>query len=321
MGWYYSYYFVMGRNFMFVSFSLYLILCFFTLSSCFSVENENTIHPSEIVDYPVQVPILGDSVRVVVLGNSFSIDATTYLRDLVASAGLDTTRICVYNGVINGGSISDWVELYNSGQNKTFTKMAGSGPDLLWAPVSDVLQRRWDVCVLLQSSAVSYSWDSFEGVLDEMVSIVRANCPVKNLVMAYAMPWSHTIDSHPREFDGNVKCAIRLSRDYGMRVIPVGIAVQNARNTHLDNGLYLTRDKWHLCHGVGRYIAACTWFQVLFGDAFGVSVLNNRALHAITEEEMSAEGNLPVDASNQLLCQKCAYEAVKHPFVVTQVEQ
>ena len=310
----------MNRNKLFKFWPLLLIACCMVIS-CSSKDNENNIPDVETDVFPAQKPILGDSVRVVVLGNSFSIDATAYLNDLVLSAGLDTTRICVYNGVINGGSVKDWVDFYKSGQNKTFTKMAGSGPRVLWAPVSDVLKRRWDVCVLLQSSATSYNWESFEGVLDELVSIVRAECPVKNLVMAYAMPWSHTIDSHPREFDGNVECAIRLARDYGMRVIPVGMAVQNARSTHLDNGLYLTRDKWHLCYGVGRYVAACTWFQVLFGDAFGVSVLNNRALHAITEEEMSAEGNLPVDASNQLLCQKCAYEAVKHPFVVTQVKQ
>lgn len=306
----------MGRNYMFVSFSLYLISCFFVLSSCFPVENENTLPPSEIVDYPVQVPIIGDSVRVVVLGNSFSVDATAYLSDLVTSACLDTSRICVYNGVINGGTVSDWVELYNSGQNKTFTKMAGCGPKVLWAPVSDVLKLRWDVCVFLQSSAVSYSWDSFEGVLDELVSIVRANCPVKNLVMAYAMPWSHTIDSHPREFDGNVECAIRLSRQYGIRVIPVGMAIQNARNTRLDNGLYLTRDKWHLCHGVGRYVAACTWFQVLFGDAFDVSVLNNNALPHPSDEEKSTEGYLSVDENNRYLCQRCAYQAVISPFIV-----
>lgn len=310
----------MNRDKLFKFWPLLLIACCMVIS-CSSKDNENTIPEVETDDFPPQKPILGDSVRVVVLGNSFSIDATAYLNDLVLAAGLDTTCICVYNGVINGGSVKDWVEFYKSGQNKTFTKMAGSGPRVLWAPVSDVLKRRWDVCVLLQSSATSYTWDSFEGVLDELVSIVRAECPVKNLVMAYAMPWSHTIDSHPREFDGNVECAIRLSRDYGMRVIPVGMAVQNARNTRLDNGLYLTRDKWHLCYGVGRYVAACSWFQVLFGDAFGVSVLYNRALHPIAEEEMSAEGNLPVDASNQRLCQKCAYEAVKHPFVVTQVEQ
>ena len=299
---------------------LYVLVISFLPFSC-SSDDEDIEEPIAAIEYPEQKPILGDSVRVVVLGNSFSVDATAYLNDLVMAAGLDTTRMCVYNGCINGGSFADWLELYQTGEKKTFTKMAGGGAAVIYEPVSDVLKRPWDVCVLVQSSAVSYSWSSFETVAEQLVALVRTECPNKQITLAYAMPWSHTVKSHPREWKGNIDCAIKMSQFYGVRVIPVGTAVQNARDTRLENGMYLTRDNWHLCHGVGRYIAACTWFQVLFGDAFHVSVLDNTAIHPLTEAEAGETGSVAVDDTNRRLCQQCACEAVKSPFAISDLQE
>src|SRR5690606_30736713 len=49
----------------------------------------------------------------------------------------------------------------------------------------------------------------------------------------------------------------------GMEVIPAGTAIQNGRNTHIGDNF--TRDGYHLDLGIGRYTAACTWFEALTG--------------------------------------------------------
>ena len=48
-------------------------------------------------------------------------------------------------------------------------------------------------------------------------------------------------------------------------VVPVGTAVQNARLA--GGNPDLTRDGYHLDVIIGRYIAACTWFEAIFGEA------------------------------------------------------
>src|SRR5690606_37406433 len=47
-------------------------------------------------------------------------------------------------------------------------------------------------------------------------------------------------------------------------VIPAGTAIQNARTSYL--GDRFTRDGYHLSLGAGRFTAAATWFEALFGN-------------------------------------------------------
>ena len=45
-------------------------------------------------------------------------------------------------------------------------------------------------------------------------------------------------------------------------VIPSGTAIQNARTSFI--GDHLNRDGYHLDVKIGRYTAACTWFERIF---------------------------------------------------------
>jgi hypothetical protein len=44
-------------------------------------------------------------------------------------------------------------------------------------------------------------------------------------------------------------------------VIPAGTAIQNARSSYIGDNF--CRDGYHLSYGIGRYIAACTWYEKL----------------------------------------------------------
>lgn len=66
----------------------------------------------------------------------------------------------------------------------------------------------------------------------------------------------------------------------------------------------LTRDGYHLSLTLGRYTAACTWFEALIRPVFGVSVKKNPCRLQGTDFELSA------DAAR--LCRKTAAKAVRN---------
>lgn len=266
---------------------------------------------------------LDHPLRVLVLGNSYALDATAYLDELVEAAHIDRDQLGVYVGVINGGQFSDWTGRYKYGSDVVLQKMAGNIVMKDKASVKELLHQEWDLIVVLHVSNKSYVWSTFEETLPELLEIIRENCPNKQVEIAYQIPWGHTEDVAETELAGNIECARKLADGFGItHLIPVGTAVQNARNTSLNTSMYMTRDNWHLCMGVGRYVAACTFFESVIAPLAHVSVLGNEAVHPITDEEKRTyNGSVAVDASNRRLCQLCAFYAVKDPFNVTAISE
>ena len=69
--------------------------------------------------------------------------------------------------------------------------------------------------------------------------------------------------------------------------------------------------------GVGRYVAACTFFESVISPMVHISVLGNTATHSLSDDERNKyTGSVAVDIYNRFLCQKCAYYAVKNPLQV-----
>ena len=272
------------------------------------------------IEIPVKVVVnLDHDLRVFIMGNSYTPDATAYLEDLIRAANINLDQLGIYAGIFNGGQLADWVSRYNYGSEVTLQKMAGNIIMNEKGSVKDLLNQEWDLIVLLQASNVSYDWSTFEQSLPELLSIIHENCINKDVKIAYQIPWGHTEDTAPEELAGNIECTQKLMEEYEITdIIPIGTAIQNARNTSLNTPLYLTRDNWHLCMGVGRYLAACTFFESVITPISHISVLGNTAIHQLTDDEKyKYNGSVAVDETNRLLCQLCALNAVKFPFVVT----
>ena len=81
--------------------------------------------------------------------------------------------------------------------------------------------------------------------------------------------------------------------------------------------MYLTRDDWHMCNGVGKFIAACTMYEGLFSSFAGKNILDNPDIHILTPEEADTKGAMAVDSSNESICKQCAFWAVEKPFAIT----
>jgi hypothetical protein len=93
-------------------------------------------------------------------------------------------------------------------------------------------------------------------------------------------------------------------------IIPSATAVQNIRNTALNNPpLDFTRDGYHIDFGAGRYLLACTWFQTLVAPCFNTTVSGNSF--------RIEAGNIPVTGNNSELLQKAARYACSKRFEVS----
>ncbi len=283
--------------------------------SVVSCSSDNVFEETE--DHKGYEVFLDHDLRVLILGNSYSVDATTYLDELVTAAKINKKQLCVYNGVINGGGFEDWINKYQSGAIVNFDRVTGSIQMENKQKLGKILKQNWDMIILLQYSGKSYEWDSFETSLPQLLEIVKSECLNSNVIISYQMPWGHNVNSTPRELKGNVECARRIMKEFDItHIIPVGIAIQNARNTSLNTDMYLTWDNWHLCYGVGKYVAACTLFESIISPLAHISIVGIKADHILSKKEISYDGSVSVDETNRLLCQKCAFYAVRDTFFV-----
>ena len=167
---------------------------------------------------------------------------------------------------------------------------------------------QWDYVSLQQVSQLSGMYSSFQPHLDSLIAYVRARVPattklIWHVTWAYAQNSTHGgFANYDRNQDkmyrAIVEGAQRLKKENAQfsLFVPVGTAIQNARTSFV--GDHLNRDGFHLDLVLGRYTAACTWFECLFGT----KVVGNR---------YAPKG---LDKAQKAVAQWAAHLAVELPF-------
>lgn len=264
---------------------------------------------------PEPEPILpdGKSLKVLAIGNSFSVDAMEYLYDIAKSAGY--TDIVLGNLYISGCSLEQHVQtlsqntlpydfyLNNDGKwTKTKSKL-----------VSGLKYTDWDVVTLQQSSGLSGVESSYEPHLTSLIETVKTACP--NAKLVWHMTWAYQSNSSHSDFakyDRNQetmyksivsavnKAVLSGHKDDFVGVIPTGTAIQNIRTCYI--GDTVTRDGYHLSYDIGRYTAALTWLKALTGaDRSTVTYVPNEYRYLLgTRATLAAK--------------EAAENACRHPF-------
>lgn len=267
-----------------------------------------------------ELPTGRGSLKVLAIGNSFTDDPMAYLDAIVRASGIDQSGLCIYSTVKISASLEDWAKTLQKGSEVTITRRAGSlEMPVKQAPLKELLAQDWDVVTIQQVSTQAQDEGKLQPGLPYLVYHIRENCPNKNVVIAWQQIWSYwngNLDSSVSDWS-RITEVVKLTSNYGVdMVIPTGTAIQNARGTALNTAHGLTRDGKHLAFGVGRYVAACTWFEALIAPVFNVSVVGNTAIHSITDSEQanSQYETVAVTDYNRTLCQQCAAAAVSNPY-------
>lgn len=237
------------------------------------MSTDNNLFPPHTIP-PIQ---LDRPLKILAIGNSFSVDAMEYLWSICHAGGIGEPILG--NLYIGGCSLqTHWKNIQEATPGYIYYK----NTDGIWnsRPKTALLQaltdEQWDVITLQQSSGSSGIPSTYLP-LKNILSFIEANKTNPNAQIWWHMTWAYQHDSPHKDFpDYNYnqkimyQCiaetvqssVIKTNRFSGL--IPAGTAIQNLRASYI--GDILTRDGYHLSFDYGRYTAALTWFAALGGS-------------------------------------------------------
>lgn len=255
-----------------------------------------------------------DTIKVLAIGNSFSVDAVeNYLYDLGQGEGI---TFIIGNLHIGGCSLErHWGNVRDKKSEYSYRKIDGTGKKTTTdvSLIQGITDEEWDYISFQQNSANSGLIETYFPYLTQLTASVSEHSSNPEVEFLFHQTWAYAKDSKHKQFprynrdqqqmyEAIMKASRQAAREAGIkRVIPSGTAIQNGRSSFIGDDF--CRDGHHLSHGLGRYTAACTWFETLtgksvVGNPFAPSTVN--PLEAIT-------------------VQRAAHEAVLEPFAVTKI--
>ncbi len=247
-------------------------------------------------------------LKILAIGNSFSVDAMQYLYQVAQDAGVK--NITLGNMYIGGCTLETHLAnaRNNSNAYRYYTNTNGTWTSVEGVSIETaVTSDDWDFITFQQASGYSGVADTYPDLV-ELMSIVRSLD--QNATFAWHMTWAYDEDSTHQHFAHynndqmtmynaivNAVNTHILPNDKIDIIIPSGTAVQNTRTSFIDD---MTRDGYHLSN-IGQYIAAMTYMKALTGLSIDNST--NRPSDMDSYELMAA-----IESVNN---------AIKTPFAVT----
>ena len=274
-----------------------------------------------------------DSLKLLAIGNSYSMDSLNYLSTIAAAQGKDLEIGCL---MLPSGSLSMHVTNTKPTSNgqlpgsyRWYTYKNGT-----WSLVKDqtllhgLTAANWDVITLQQASVDSGSAATYGSNLDTLVKFVNTHKTNPNAKLLWHMTWSYDDAYESNDFTtryghDNVKMyqsivsAVKqeIMPDVGAGktfadVIPTGTAIQNARASGND----FNRDGTHL-NSPGRIIASYTWYAKLFG----LSKLDKLPVTAFPQSFDNNTGSYTVTAFMEPVIVSAVNKALADPFPANNV--
>ncbi len=252
------------------------IICRLLKSEGFETTTEKAPIEEEITvdETPEEKPAGGKSIKILSVGNSYSLDCMDWFDGIANSYGYDEVTM----GIIYKSSCTlqmHYEYAVSGALEYTYKKNTdGKWVDNKSANFKDCLQdEKWDIIVI--HTANSGNTATYNPYLSNLLDYIKANGTNPDVKLAWNMTWAHQHDSTHYRFTGTynsdqmymynqivaaTKSEIKPRKEFDY-LIPTGTAVQNTRTSFI--GDTLTRDGYHLDLYMGRYIAALTWFSVL----------------------------------------------------------
>lgn len=245
----------------------------------------------------------GKTIRVLAIGNSFSVDAVE--QNLYELARAQGDSLVIGNAYIPACTVDMHLFfLHNSLKKYYYRKIVGgvkteeTNVDLQRI----ILDEPWDIITLQQASLCSGLPATYKNLpsLKRSVQLLATNQNVQiwwHMTWAYAKSFKHANfevygNDQSRMFNDIVYCVRNeVPKANITRIIPSGVAIRLMR---MHKGDTLNRDGQHLSLTLGRYTAACVWCEMLTGR-------NVDGNHYRPEN---------ITAEDARLCQQEAHEAV-----------
>ena len=300
------------------------------------------------VTFDVARHVVTDTLRVLSIGNSFSLDAFSYVP-FIMNAVAPQVYLKFDIMYIGGGSLN---EFYNALDSTTWAPVDEGTPTTFihyWShgakpwdgiddvPMTDVIDTQpWDVIVLQQQSNMSRDYSTYQPYLNQIIDWLD-----EKVICQHDYAWLITPsypDNLPRlapdttsvqMFERILQCVGQVQQDTGIELLlPCGTAIQNARATPLDSlgDLGHLFDYLHLQEGIPCLIEAYTATAALLAR-YGLSDnvwtdttwIDQQWLRAKNIQEING---LPVgmNEENRAIAKQCAIAALENPLSITIIE-
>lgn len=254
------------------------------------------------------------TLKILAVGNSFSVDAMEYLYQIAKSAGVE--EVILGNLYIGGCSLATHLQhaKADDGAYRYYKNTSGTWTNTKNVKFSTALtDEDWDVITLQQSSKTSGLSESYGQTLTELMDAVEQGKTNQNAKLFWHMTWAYQQDSTHSAFPNYDKsqtkmyqmitdtvksCILTEPRFDG--VIPNATSIQNARSSFV--GDTLTRDGYHLNYTLGRYIAGLTYFAAITGAdvasiAYAPSADVTPAVQAMAKDSVIDAMNAPYEVT------------------------
>ena len=218
-----------------------------------------------------------DSIRLLMFGNSYTSNISTYVWDILRELGYKD--ITIGRMWISGASLQTHADNIKNGtaaydfclNTDGSWKSQGMHDAAFGAAYTD-----WDFITLQHQSAKSALSASFEPALTELVDFFTEKAPDSKLVWymtwAYSEDYIQSKESFKSEFEsqagmyGKLLDALSVVEAHPefVTVLPVGTAVQNLRTAVGDT---VNKDGSHLALGMARYAATMAYVKGLTGQS------------------------------------------------------
>ena len=253
------------------------------------------------------------SVKILGIGNSFSVDCMEYVYKILKNLGVEDIKLG--NLYIGGCPLSLHCE---NARGDLPAYEYWKNTDDEWQVVPDfkmrdaIIEQEWDFIFTQQQSGRSGLAETYDDV-DELMTYVQSLAK-GNPVYGWQMTWAYANDfvnptfaecynSNQNQMYTAILNAVQtkiLPRKIFSKLIPSGTAIQNARTVLGD---VLNRDGFHLSYDFGRFIA-------------GLCVVKGLVGLDIDNVTYAPEG---VDEEKRMLAIAAANAACKNPFAVTKI--
>jgi hypothetical protein len=281
--------------------------------------------------------------RILDIGNSYTDNYTEMLKMIAEGSGIDMEEVSLYKLTRSSGSFKSWSDCYAGLDTLPYhfshvlgrqvvTPDGAAGPHDQSLLCKVLREQPWDLIVLHQRSEYAHVYDQWigdgdAGHLDDLLAIIRQEQPEAgigfHIIHSYA-DWLTGIEGNGSltRWKQIAEAARRLAEERDISVIiPCGTAVESLREQPPGNPADYASDGSHLASGLGKYTAACTYFEAVIAPLFGVTVLGNPARYACTEAERAnarfPEACVDVSDGNAIMAQQLAVDAVANPYSIS----
>ncbi|MGV3763481.1 DUF4886 domain-containing protein [Parapedobacter sp.] len=252
------------------------------------------------------------TIRILAIGNSFSEDAVeNYLYEL---ASAEDIPVIIGNLYIGGASLELHAENVNE-NNKAYSyrKIDRDGEKTTVANTSiaeALADEQWTHISFQQASPNSGQFETWEASLPTVYNYVAPRATNPNAKFMLHQTWAYAQNSTHSGFpnyDSDQLAMYRAIIDAVSRakelvaidlVVPAGTAIQNGRTSIIGDNF--TRDGYHLDMNIGRYTAACTWFEVVFGESVVGNPFKPEALSDYEAEIAQQAAHMAAASPNEI---------------------